>query len=172
MFKIICALALNHTIGTKNKLPWHLKSDLQHFKKSTLNKRIIMGRKTYESIGKPLPHRTNVVISRSLQHIDGTTCNPKDDTLKDWQISDEISYIAGGSEIYKLFLPYCHRMSLTWVQDKIDGDTLFPIINMYDWHLESFSHHLRDTSNDYNHTICEYVRKSDTKVFTSLSTMV
>ena len=172
MFKIISALSLNKTIGIDNKLPWHLRADLQHFKNATLNQRIIMGRKTMEALGRPLPHRTNIVMSRSANIIPGTAPTPTDETLVEWQQCAAPTYIAGGAEIYAVFLPYCQEMSLTWVLAEVDGDTHFPLPNLKDWNLKQFRFQPSDVHNQYDHVICEYVRKSDTKVFTSINSLV
>ena len=172
MFKIICALSLNHTIGREGKLPWRLSSDLQHFKKSTLGHRIIMGRKTFDEIGGPLPKRTNIMISRASPTMPDVHPLPSNDTLQDWQNLSETTYIAGWAEIYSLFMPYCKAMSLTWVLAEVDGDKHFPLPDMHDWHLQHFVYHQKDEKNEFNHVICDYVRKSDTKVFTSIDALV
>ena len=127
---IIVAMSENGVIGKDQKLPWHLKEDLQHFKKLTTNHPIIMGRKTYESIGRPLPNRSNLILSRTQPNpIPKETkwySNPKD---LDPIIEKQECFIIGGAEIYKLFFDRTTKIYLTLIHKTIDGDTFFPCID-------------------------------------------
>ena len=127
-------MATNRVIGLNNKMPWHLPADLQHFKSVTMNHPIIMGRKTYESIGRPLPGRRNLVISRQPElEIEGVeiyqsinealiSCNGLTDVM-----------IIGGSSIYEQMLEYADRLYLTYIELETTGDAFFPDWKIYDW---------------------------------------
>lgn len=140
MLELIAAVADNGVIGNKNGLPWHLSRDMQHFKELTLNKNIIMGRRTFESIGKPLLHRKNIVVTRqglapqenlrtikSLNLAIGLFVNPK---------RNYDAVVIGGAEIYKQLISYCQILHLTRVHLKPAGDTYFPKFE----HLFSLEH--------------------------------
>lgn len=142
----IVAMAENRVIGVDNQLPWHLPEDLGYFKRTTMSKPIIMGRKTYESIGRPLPGRANIVITRQASWqpdpspgSEGVliTATPEEALSKAKELAlesgqDEVMVI-GGAEIYKLALPYCQRLYLTEVEANPDGDAWFPELNQGDW---------------------------------------
>ncbi len=124
---MIAAMAHNRIIGKDNQMPWHLPADFAWFKRCTLGKPILMGRKTFESIGRPLPGRHNIVLSRdaSLQ-IDGvTTVTTFEQALEVVGDVDELMIIGGGS-IYRHFLPQADQLYLTYIDADIDGDTQFP----------------------------------------------
>lgn len=127
-FKAIAAMSLNRVIGAANKIPWHLPEDFKWFKKQTTGQVIIMGRKTFESIGKPLPHRTTIVVSRSRQSIPGvqtvTDLAQIDPHAPEWHGRD--LFICGGAQIYRQALPLCSDLYLTLVHRTVEGDTLFP----------------------------------------------
>jgi len=125
---LIAAIAEDGTIGNAGKIPWHISDDLKRFKRLTLGHPVIMGRKTFESIGKPLPNRTTIVLTRSPNPIPGVR------TISDLsQLSvtapapggQEI-FICGGAQVYQLALPLCSDLYLTLVQRVVEGDTLFP----------------------------------------------
>ncbi len=128
MFSLIVAYDENKTIGYKGNIPWHLPEDLKQFKAHTINKRIVMGNNTFKSIGKPLPNRHTIVITK----------NKKEDTSDVSYVSDLISFlkenentneeimICGGASIYKQALPYCNRLYISLVDGKHEGDTYFP----------------------------------------------
>jgi dihydrofolate reductase len=131
---IIAALAANRVIGIENHLPWHLPEDLQHFKALTLGKPILMGRKTYESIGRPLPGRRNIVITRnpdwSALHIE--TVHSLEAALALVADAPEIMLI-GGAELYQQGLARADRLYLTELADAYAGDAFFPEVNPADW---------------------------------------
>lgn len=144
---LIVAAAKNGVIGRNNQLPWHLPQDLKYFKAVTLGKPVIMGRKTYESIGKPLPGRTNIVVTRSKfwSAVDGVVVtNSFEQALSEAQRrltldlmpSSEVMVI-GGAEIYRAALPFVDRIYLTRVAVEPEGDAFFDALDERDWVLES-----------------------------------
>ncbi|MCX6927729.1 MAG: dihydrofolate reductase [Verrucomicrobia bacterium] len=128
-FKAIAAMSLNRVIGAGNRIPWHLPEDFKWFKQMTTGQVIVMGRKTFESIGKPLPNRTTLVLTRSSVPIPGVRTlsdlrqlDPADPALAGHEI-----FICGGAQVYQQALPLCSDLYLTLVQRVVDGDTLFPL---------------------------------------------
>jgi dihydrofolate reductase len=122
----IAAMSGNHVIGTANRLPWHLPEDFKFFKKTTLGHVLVMGRKTYESIGRPLPGRTTVVFSRSAIQIPGTHVVADWEALRDIE-PDKKLFIAGGADLYAQALPQCSLLYLTHVHaTPTGGDAFFP----------------------------------------------
>ncbi len=127
---IIAAIAPDGTIGHQGRLPWHLREDLQRFKAVTTGHTIIMGRKTYESIGKPLPGRRNIVLTRGPA-ISGVVCFPSlDAALK---TCDSDVFIIGGAEIYRQALPLADMLLITEIHAQHPGDTKFPDYNRQQW---------------------------------------
>lgn len=127
-FKAIAAMSLNRVIGAGNKIPWHLPDDFKWFKKMTTGQVIVMGRKTYESIGKPLPNRTTIVLSRSAQNINGVkvVADLKQLNSLEPELTNREIFICGGAQIYEQALPLCSDLYLTLVKRNVDGDTFFP----------------------------------------------
>ena len=150
----------NRLIGRKNGLPWHLPADFKHFKKTTLNKPIVMGRKTFESIGRPLPNRHNIVVSRSGFTAKGiTSAQSIDEALKIAGDVEEV-FIVGGSNIYAQTIDKADYLYITHVDAECEGDAWFPAFELADWeimHKEKFS---SDEKNNYNFSIVTYQRKS------------
>ncbi len=124
-YKAIAAMSENRVIGTNNSIPWHLPEDFKWFKKTTMGAILVMGRKTYESIGRPLPGRETIVISRSLQQIEGVQIISNLEKLHTLEIQKNI-WIAGGGEIYRALLPHCSELLLTRVHRTVEGDAYFP----------------------------------------------
>jgi len=124
---LIAAMANDRVIGKDNDMPWHMPADLKHFKQVTMGKPVIMGRKTYESIGRPLPGRTNIVITRNLDwKIDGVeVVNSPENALELLQDVEEVMVIGGGN-IYQQFLPKADCLYLTFIDLEVEGDTRFP----------------------------------------------
>ncbi|MBR5812249.1 MAG: dihydrofolate reductase [Alistipes sp.] len=141
MISIIAAVAQNGVIGDKNALLWHISEDLRFFKRTTSGHPVIMGRKTYESLGRPLPNRTNVVISRTPREIEGcTVVSSLEEAIALFPKEEEI-FIIGGAQIYALALGVANKMYLTKVYHDYQGDTSFPEWNANEWQLtqkESF----------------------------------
>ena len=161
----LVAVSNNVVIGVDNDLPWNLKADLAHFKKYTLNKIIIMGRKTYESIGRPLPNRINYVVSRTLKEISGTyvfssleeaILNAEKKNLQ-MNIGNEI-VIIGGGHIFEETAQSINKLIITRVDCNIDGDIYYPKFNLEKWKLISTESYKKDSENDYDFKIEEYVR--------------
>lgn len=130
---IIVAMSENRVIGKDGRMPWHLSEDLKRFKQITMGHTIVMGRKTYESIGKPLPGRTNIVVTRQKDfHADGVTViHDLAEIAHDARLTPHGEvFIIGGADIYQLALPHADKIYLTLIHKKIDGDTYFPKINL------------------------------------------
>jgi len=145
MLTIIAAIADNHAIGINNSLPWKIKEDLDFFRNMTLNKKVIMGRRTFESIGKPLEGRTNIVLSRGndIKH-PGVTVLKLTEVIE-LASSDEEVFVIGGSQIYELLLPYVQRMHITDIfLDVQEADAFFPNYNLAEWNTTSIT----TSSND------------------------
>lgn len=127
VFKAIVAMASNRVIGKDGALPWHLPEDLKWFKKLTLGQPIVMGRKTMESIGRPLPKRRNIVISRTLDAApEGFELVSSCEGIADYLSEEAIVYIIGGAEIYRIMLPSCSEVYLSYVFEPHEGDTFLP----------------------------------------------
>jgi len=128
-------MTANRVIGVAGQLPWHLPGELQHFKQTTMHKAIVMGRKTWQSIGRPLPGRQNIVVSGSADlHIEGCEVVNSLEAALALAGSEEIMVIGGG-DLFRQALPMAHRMILTFVDIEIEGDTFFPAWEPADWEL-------------------------------------
>jgi len=147
---MIAAMSKNRVIGSDNKLPWHIPEDFKHFKKNTLKKPVIMGRKTYESIGRLLPNRANIIITRKLDYyINGAiVVNSIEKALEYCESMDE-AMIIGGGEIYKEALPLATKIYLTVIDDEFDGDTFFPELDNT-WEKTSTDQREGDPSFSFN----------------------
>jgi dihydrofolate reductase len=132
---IIVAISENNVIGKDNKIPWHISEDLKRFKRLTLNRNVIMGRKTYESIPevfRPLKQRKNIVLSDTLHKQDGIYVARTIGEAIGF-IDGENPYVIGGAEIYKLFLPLSNKLEITRVHKNFEGDAFFPYVNWMEW---------------------------------------
>lgn len=132
--QLIVAKGNNNVIGKENALIWYLREDLLHFRRMTENKSIVMGRKTYESIGRPLPKRKNIVLTSNPDLYAAhniTTVSSVEDVLN--SAKEEKTVIIGGSEIYKQFLPYCDELLVTEINHDFEGDSYFPEIDLSIW---------------------------------------
>jgi len=156
----VVAMSNNNVIGVNNKLPWQLKDDLEHFKEYTTGKIIIMGRKTFESIGRPLPNRQNYVISSNLREIDGISIfqNLENAIIaaekynKDLDSAQEIAIIGGGY-LFRDSINYFNKLVLTRVDCEIDGDVYYPKIDLKNWELESSENFLKSEVNQYDFSV-------------------
>lgn len=127
MINMIVATSKNNQIGINNELPWHISEDLKYFRQTTSGKTVLMGRKTFESIGRPLPNRKNIVLTRDMNfNPEGVTVIHSFDEALALCKAEEDLFIIGGGEIYSLFLPYADYLYITLVDKVIDGDTDFP----------------------------------------------
>ena len=160
----IAAMSENRVIGDDNQLPWHLPADLKHFKTITSGHPILMGRKTHESIGRPLPNRTNIVITRNhAYHAAGClVVKSIDEAIEEAKAlqKDEI-FIIGGAEVYKQLLPHIECIYLTIVQEIFEGDAFFPELNLKEWTEISRESHEADDENDYDYSfiVMERIKK-------------
>jgi dihydrofolate reductase len=156
---IVVAIAQNHAIGKNNQLLWHLPKDLKHFKEITSGHTIIMGRKTFDSVGKPLPNRRNIIITRQNITIDGCeVVNSLPDALKLAERVDEV-FIVGGAEIYKQAMPLTDRIYLTIVHENFDGDTYFPEIKEDTWQETERSDHQADEKHAFAYSFITLERR-------------
>ncbi|MFG6495670.1 dihydrofolate reductase [Fictibacillus sp. UD] len=155
MISFVVAMDENRAIGKDNDLPWYLPNDLKHFKNVTMGKPIVMGRKTYESIGKPLPGRENIVVTRDDNYqAEGTTIvHSVDDVLK--KDAEELCVI-GGTEIFKLFMPVADRLYVTEIHHTFEADTYFPEIIRDEWREVSRKAGIVDEKNKYAHDFVVY----------------
>ncbi|MBT0810754.1 dihydrofolate reductase [Litoribacter ruber] len=160
---LIVAKAENNVIGKNNDLVWKLSDDLKHFKKTTTGQHLIMGRKTYESMGKPLPNRTSIVVTRNEDYSvpDEHFCvqNLEQALALGKKLNLETIIIAGGGEIYKMALPYVDEMIITEVKATPEGDTFFPEINWSEWQETKREHFEKNDKNEYAFDIAFYKRK-------------
>lgn len=149
----IVAMASNRVIGKDNALPWHLPADFKHFKSVTMGSPIVMGRKTYESIGRPLPGRRNVVISRDTSYsVEGCDVFHAPEAAIETLSGEEEVFIIGGATLYSLFLPQVQRLYLTVVQAEFDGDTRFPELDDARWREVAREDHKADDINKYDYS--------------------
>lgn len=161
MFSILVAMDENRIIGKNNTLPWHLSNDLKNVKALTTSNIIVLGRKNFESIGKPLPNRLNVVLTRDLNvSIPGcVVMHSVDEVVTAFQHDTREVFIFGGAEIYKQFFPFVSKMYITFIHHSFEGDTYFPPYNSEDWDLISKEEGIMDEKNKYPHTFCVLQRK-------------
>lgn len=142
---IIVAMTEDNVIGSNGRIPWHSKDDMKHFKELTLNHHILMGKKTYESIGKPLPRRTNIILSKNNDlQIEGTTVfQDLGDAIRFAQDRNEHElFIIGGQQIYEFTLPIAEKIYETLVLEKYEGDTFFPSLPKNKWNETSRETHM------------------------------
>lgn len=147
MIKIVVAVSKNNVIGKDNKLLWRQSEDLKRFKSLTLGQKVVMGRKTYESIGKPLPGRDNYVITKSIDKIEG--CNILG-TLEEVNSLEGDIFIIGGGEIYNKFIKIADEIYLTIIDCEVEGDTFFNL-DLNDWNEISSESLYKDDKNEYNY---------------------
>ena len=150
MVSIIVAIAQNGTIGDKNSLLWHIKEDMRFFRTTTSGHPVIMGRKTFESLGsKPLPKRTNIVITRADREFEGAlTAHSLEEAIRMAGEDDEI-FVMGGAQIYREALSVVDRMYITVVERDYEGDTSFPDVDYSEWKLVDVVRHERGEEYEY-----------------------
>jgi len=159
----LVAVSNNGVIGVDNDLPWNLKADLAHFREYTLNKTIVMGRKTFESIGRPLPKRTNYVVSRTIESITGAhVFKSLDDAFKSAESNsneaDNELVIIGGGYLFRDTIDTFNKLLITRVDCDIEGDVFYPELDLSKWSLLNTESFNKDHENDYNFKIEEYSR--------------
>tara|TARA_B100000965_G_C19598238_1_gene761240 strand:- start:232 stop:738 length:507 start_codon:yes stop_codon:yes gene_type:complete len=158
----LVALSNNNVIGVNNDLPWKLKTDLAHFKNYTTNKIIIMGRKTFESIGRPLPNRSNFVVSKTINKIEGAkvfkstedAINNAKEVCMDKNL-DEI-VIIGGGYLFRDTLSITNKLVLSKVDCNIEGDVFYPDLNLEEWNEISSENFIKNSDNDYDFSVITY----------------
>ena len=151
MISLIVAASTNNVIGAQGELPWHLSGDLKRFKAITMGKPIVMGRLTYESIGRSLPGRQNIVITRQVDYAaEGCDVVQSVDAAIEAAGNAEEIMIIGGNRIYQEFLPRADRIYLTRVQAEVEGDTFLPELPQDEWRETSRTEYLADELNDFD----------------------
>lgn len=161
MLSIIVAVAENNVIGKDNKLIWHLPEDLKRFKKLTTGHTIIMGRKTFESLGRILPNRKHVILCNDMElNIEDENVEVLEDIsmLKQYIDSTEENFVIGGATIYKLLMPYANKLYLTLIHEEFEGDVYFPEIKEKDWKVIEREKGLKDEKNPYDYEYITFVK--------------
>jgi dihydrofolate reductase len=164
MISIIVAASTNNVIGVQGELPWKISDDLKRFKALTMGKPIVMGRLTWESIGRALPGRQNIVITRQ-SGFSAEGCDVVDSPAAALAVAGDVAeiMIIGGSQIYGLFLSKAERLHVTRVHTEIDGDAFFPTIDENEWALMSSESHVASASNEFAFDFLTYKRRLTTK---------
>ncbi|MCQ2959235.1 MAG: dihydrofolate reductase [Bacteroidales bacterium] len=159
---IIVAISENNVIGKDNALLWRLSGDMQFFKKTTTGHHIIMGRKTFDSLGKRLlPNRTSIVITRNTDYDmpeGGIVAHSVEDAISKVQ-NEEEAFVIGGEQIYKAALSFANTLYVTRVHHSFDGDAFFPEIDTNQWELVSEEHCSADEKNEYDYSFQKFVRR-------------
>ncbi len=162
-FSLIAALSRNNVIGINNRLPWHLPADLQHFKKHTVSKKIVMGRNTFEALGcKPLPNRSNIILTKNSEYSvppNSLVIHSLDELHQQISTEEEVM-IVGGSQIYQLFLPLASKLLLTLVDTTLKGDSYFPPWNTQEWIQTEKIDYPADDKNCYTMHFITLVKNS------------
>lgn len=156
---LIVAVSENHVIGRNGQLPWHLSDDLRRFKRLTMGHHIVMGRKTFESIGRLLPGRTTVIVTRTASfRVEGAKiANSVEAALRLSQPDEEV-FIIGGAELYRHAMPFVDRLLITRVNATVEGDVCFPEFDPSQWQLTQQESFAADEQNDYPHGFEIYER--------------
>jgi len=159
VISLIWAMDNNRLIGANNQMPWHLPADMAWFRQHTLGKPVLMGRKTFDSLGKPLPNRRNIILSRQTDlQVEG--CEVVHDIEAALQMFEhEELMVMGGAEIYALALPFAQQLYATNIEHSFEGDAWFPKIDMNQWQLAQHEQHQADEKNKYPYRFEIYKRK-------------
>lgn len=158
MIQFIVAYDRNKFIGKDNDLPWRLPADLAYFKRITMGSTIVMGRKTFESIGKPLPGRRNVIVTKQKDYnVDGCEVIHSIDEIQKW---NEDCFVIGGASIFEQAMPIADRLFITYIDEEFEGDTLFPPIDISNWSLISEEKGPKNEKNPYDYYFQVYKRNS------------
>lgn len=162
MLSIIVAKSNNNVIGKDNTLIWHLPEDLKRFKALTTGKTIIMGRKTFDSLGRILPNRKHIVITRNLDfEVDSDMVKVVHEIsdLKEYIDSKDECFVIGGGVIYNMLMPYANKIYATVINENFEGDTYFPVIDKNIWKIEKRESGIQNEDNPYDYEYIDYVRK-------------
>lgn len=158
MYSIIVAVADNGAIGKDNRLMWRLSADLKRFKSITTGHTVVMGRNTYLSIGRPLPNRRNVVLSRTMKVDAAPGCEVIRSVDELETAGDEEVFVIGGAQVYREFFPKVDRLYVTHVHTEKEGDVHFPTIDLRQWRVSSSEHTVADEKNEYETDFVVYER--------------
>ena len=156
---IIVAMTNNRVIGKDNEMPWHLSDDLKNFKKLTLGKTVIMGRLTYDSIGKPLPKRRNIVLSRSLKDEKVNVFSNVEEALEETSSEEEV-FIIGGQDIYSQTIKKATKLYITMIDSEIKGDKFFPNIDLSAWKIIDSLAYSKGEFNSHDFTTQVFIKKN------------
>lgn len=162
MISLLVAMGKNHVIGFENDMPWHLPEDLKYFKEKTTGQTIIMGRKTFDSIGRVLPNRRNVVLTRQETDFpDGVEVIQDIDKIYQWnqENPDQEFFVIGGGNLYEQVLPYADRMYITEIDESFHGDTFFPTFQRTEWELTSKVKGKKSDRHSYHYSFLQYDRR-------------
>ncbi len=159
LLSLICAMDANRLIGKNNTLPWHIPADLAFFKQITMGKPVIMGRKTFESIGRPLPGRTNIIVSRNTE-LNFPGCDIADSIDQAMVLAgdNEEVMLIGGASLYQQCINRADQIYLTLIHHRFNGDTWFPEIDPDQWKQTTRADHRADSSNSYSYSFIKYIR--------------
>lgn len=161
MISLLVAMDNNRLIGKDNDLPWHLPADLAYFKRVTMGHSIVMGRKTFDSIGRPLPGRENIIITRNTEFkAEGCKVIHSIEEVLELNQKDKELFIIGGAEIFKEVLPHADRLYITEIDDVFEGDTFFPAFHLNEWQKTTSEEGPRDEKNPYDYNFVVYERTS------------
>ena len=158
MISLIFGISRNKVIGCENKLPWCIPADLAYFKKVTMGYPVIMGRKTFESIGRPLPGRKNIIITRdsSFEAPGCVICNSREQALQE---AGNDAFIIGGADVYRQFIEDAQKMYVTYIDEDFEGDTKLDNIDFPQWELVSLTKGTRDEKTPYDYYFKVYEKK-------------
>lgn len=159
MLSIIVAKAKNNVIGKNNQLIWHLPEDLKHFKELTTGHTIIMGKNTFESLGRVLPNRKHVVFAYEGElKIDNENVQRVSsiDDIKELIDSEEEAFVIGGAMMYKVLMPYCEKMYITEIDEEFDGDVKFPEIDLTKWQITNSKPGIKNEKNPFDYKYVTY----------------
>ena len=156
----LVAVSNNKVIGKDNDLPWKLKKDLLHFKNYTVGKTILMGRKTFESIGKPLPNRNNFIVSTTLKNVAGAEVfKSLDSAIENVSPGEEV-VIIGGGYLFRESIDFFNKLVLTQVDCEIDGDIFYPEVDLDQWTLQESEDFKKDEDNEFNFSVKTFTKNS------------
>jgi dihydrofolate reductase len=156
----LVAVSNNKVIGKDNDLPWKLKRDLLHFKNYTVGKTILMGRKTFESIGRPLPNRNNFIVSTTLKNVAGAEVfKSLDSAIENVSPGEEV-VIIGGGYLFRESINFFNKLVLTQVDCEIDGDIFYPEVDLDQWTLQESEDFKKDEDNEFNFSVKIFTKNS------------
>lgn len=158
---LVVCMSSNSVIGNNGVLPWDLKADLRRFRMITLNRTVVMGRKTYESIGKPLSNRNNIVVTSNTDfHAkECIICHDVEELINSAKAANHRLYVIGGAEIYNTFMEYADQILLTEIDKYYEGDTFFPLIDSKKWQKEGEDEVIRnDPEFEHSYRYIKYIR--------------